>query len=509
MENKAIVDKIYAALLSLSSNPDHDLGKFTGRWGYKSSDQYQNNMMDFVEKVRGLAMECPIKSYNGKFFLYDGRIYIAISDDLVEMAFDLLMIHLRIAPMVGNKNFCRQYFVKVISYYNLLRPRSDLIAFRNGVFDLRDYTLHEFSPDYHVTYIHEYDFNERAKCNKWHSFLHEVLPDKNSRVILQMFLGLGLMERSSVYRKYVGKDVAKVELCLILIGSGSNGKSTITNTAIGIFGKENITSLDYDDLTASGDEGMRNRVALHNALFNWSSDSDQRTFGRKRTGVFKRLVSGESVTSRKIGEDVKEKYDIPFLIFNLNEMPSSDDQSLGFIRRLQFVRFEYIVPKNKQNPALERELVAEYPGIFQWILRGCKELKRKKFIFPSSEGSRRQLMLAQLQINPVLAWVNAYQMRWDMRARNENYEYIKAKDMMESLERFCQDNNVEMVSKQKFGHTMSRIGNGFHKKHSPDGLVYQVYGCTAERLKIPFVIEEANMAVEYIQEKDSFIKEDD
>jgi phage/plasmid-associated DNA primase len=95
---------------------------------------------------------------------------------------------------------------------------------------------------------------------------------------------------------------------------------------------------------------MRARRLLRDAIFNWSSDSDQRTFGRRRTGVFKRIVSGESVTDRKLGEDVKENYNIPFLIFNLNELPYADDQSLGFIRRLQFISFDVSIPKERQNP---------------------------------------------------------------------------------------------------------------------------------------------------------------
>ena len=252
---------------------------------------------------------------------------------------------------------------------------------------------------------------------------------------------------------------------------------------------------------------MRARRLLREAIFNWSSDSDQRTFGRKRTGVFKRIVSGESVTDRKLGEDVRENYNIPFLIFNLNELPYSDDQSLGFIRRLQFISFEVTIPKNKQNPALSRELVVEYPGIFNWILRGCRELKRRKFVFPSSEGSRRQVLLAQLQMNPVLAWINSYKMRKEAHAAHENYEYIPTNELYASLEQFCKDNDVEVPSRQKMGHTMGQFG--FSKKRNQSGYDYIVYGCNVERLHEQFIIKDASFEVEYVEDKNSFINEDD
>ena len=507
MTDSTVINQIFASLLALSTGGDYNFEKFKGSWGYKSSDAFQEKKLDFIEKIRNMAKEASIKYYDGHFFLFDGKIYVAIREELIVTAYDLLLEHLRVVPMIGDKTVCKKYFIDIIRYYNPLIPRHDLIAFKNGVLDLREYRFYDFNPRFHVTHYHPYDYNERAKCNKWQNFLHEVLPDKNSRLILQMFLGLGLMERGTVYNPYEGKNAAKIELCLILLGSGANGKSTIYDTAIGIFGKERISGLDYDDLTATGDEGMRARRLLRDAIFNWSSDSDQRTFGRKRTGVFKRIVSGESVTDRKLGEDVKENYNIPFLIFNLNELPYSDDQSLGFIRRLQFISFEVTIPKSRQNPALSRELVTEYPGIFNWILRGCRELKRRQFVFPSSEGSRRQVLLAQLEMNPVLAWVNSYQMRKEAHAVREEYSLIRTEDMLSSLEQFCQDNDVAMPTKQKFGHTMSKLG--FDKKRSQDGYSYIVYGCNSERIKRPFIIKNASMSIDYVEEQGTFINEDD
>lgn len=507
MTDSAIINQIFASLLTLSMGGDYNFEKFKGGWGYKSTDAYMEKKLDFIEKIRKMAKEAAIKYYDGNFYLFDGKIYVAIREELIIAAYDLLLEHLRIVPMIGDKAVCKKYFVDIIRYYNPLIVRPDLIAFKNGVLDLREYRLHDFSPNMHVTYYHPYEYNEKAKCNRWNNFLHEVLPDKTSRTILQMFLGLGLMERGTVYNPYEGKNAAKIELCLILLGTGANGKSTIYDTAIGIFGKERISGLDYDDLTATGDEGMRARRLLRDAIFNWSSDSDQRTFGRKRTGVFKRIVSGESVTDRKLGEDVKENYKIPFLIFNLNELPYSDDQSLGFIRRLQFISFEVTIPKERQNPALSRQLVTEYPGIFNWILRGCKELKRRKFVFPSSEGNRRQILLAQLQMNPVLAWVNSYRMRKEAHAVHENPEHIPTDKLLASLEQFCIDNEVATPSKQMFGHTMGKIG--FDKQRTQSGYDYIVYGCNAERLKEPFVIKDASLETEYIEEKGTFINEDD
>ena len=163
----------------------------------------------------------------------------------------------------------------------------------------------------------------------------------------------------------------------------------------------------------------------------------------------------------------------------------------------------------RQNRQLSQELVKEYPGIFNWVVRGMRELKRRKFIFPPSEGSRRQILKSQLNINPVLAWVNAYQMRWEPLALNEVAVFMPTNVMLESLDKFCEDNNVDCVSKQKFGQTMARIGNGFFKKRFKEGFRYQVYGCTEEKLKQPFIIDNEDMKVAYVEEKGTYISEED
>ncbi len=512
MTDGAIIDTVYGALVNLSHGMDYDLERFDcskKSWGYKNTTEFMEKKMDFIRTMIRIAESCPILYGDGEYWLFDGRIYVKVREELIFAAYDQLMLKFKIAVMTGDRQTFKKYFADTIRFRNKLEPRHDVVAFDNGVLTLEDGVLHGFSPEFHVTYYHPYEYDPKARCVKWLNFLHEVLPDKNARMTLQMYLGLGLIDRGPVYNPCEGKDRAKVELCLILIGSGANGKSVIYNTAMGIFGKERISGVDYDELTAGGDEGMRARRLLRGALFNWSSDSDSRTFGRKRSGVFKRIVSSESVTDRKIGEDVKENDQMPYLIFNLNELPFPDDQSLGFIRRLQFISFDVTIPKSRQNRNLSQELVREYPGIFNWVVRGARELKRRKFMFPPSEGSRRQVLKAQLNINPVLAWASAYQMRCEPLARGEVGLYIPTCELLDSLAKFCEDNNVEMVSKQMFGQTMSRIGTGFFKKRFKEGQRYLIYGCAEERLKEPFIIENEDMKVDYIEEKGTYIREED
>lgn len=463
---------------------------------------------DLCDELSTLGKDCGIKYYGTDYYIFDGVIYVPVAEILIGDAFRYFMsrIGLKIAEKKRISLF-KNEFLPSVRINARLSPRLDLVAFINGVLDLSDYSFHEPSPEYHVIYQHKYKYKKDAVCPKWNRFLKEVLPDKTSRVILQMFLGLGLIERGTIFNQYEHKEHAKVELCLILLGTGANGKSVIYQTAMGVFGKDKISGVDYDELTSSGDEGMRSRRLLRDAIFNWSSDSDAATFGRKRTGVFKRIVSGEPVTDRAIGENVSQNFNLPYLIFNLNELPYPNDTSLGFIRRLQFVSFDVTIPPEKQNKALAQELVAEYPGIFNWIARGAKELKRCKFVFPSSEGNRRQMLLAQLKVNPTLAWINAYGVRAEPGARSEVAFKMRSDKIMDSITRFCEDNDVDVPNAISVGRTLSALK--FKKKNMAWGKEYEMFGTNDEIIMRPFVIVNENFDLGYSRDNTSYIEEED
>ena len=515
MSDREVIDKIYGSLVSVVCGSEYDFHVLGGSWGYKSSDSYQRKVVMMNKNTRRLGQDSPVLFNEGEFWLYDGRIYVPVREELIVAAYYLLVEHLEILPAINNKVFAKT-FTDAIRYYNPMVLSRNLVAFENGVLDIapilrgKNPIFHDhFDPHFHVTYYHPYAYDDKAKCTRWMNFLHEVLPDKNSRVILQMFLGLGLIDSSEVYLPYEGRDAARVELCLLLIGSGGNGKSVIYRTARGVYGSDRISEVPYVDLTMTGDEGMRARLPMRHKIFNWSTEEDGRIFCKKHTATFKKIVSGEPVLDRRLGGNVTKNDNLPYLVFHLNELPYPDDQSFGFIRRLQFISFDITVPKERRNPRLAQELITNYPGIFNWIVRGAREVVRRKFVFPSSEGHRRQMLLSQLRSNPVVAWLNAYQIRPTMRANNELSELVTTKVLLDSLAQFCEDNGVEMPSKQTFGATMNRYGSGFYKKRFPEGNRYQVFGCTSEQMMRPYVVLNEDLSVPYDGGAGSCINDDD
>lgn len=508
MQGGLAIEQLHSQLLVLARDVKYGFESLRCDWGQANTMMFNRLMVTFRRSLRELAKAAPVKWYCGNYYMFNGKIYEIVSENVITQAYQLLVEDMMIAPVLNRPGICRDVFLATIKLYNILNPQFDIVAFTNGVVDfgLPDPQVMPFSPSYHVTYYHPYRYDPKARCDRWLSFLHEVLPNKDARKILQMFLGLGLVQRGDAYNRYEGKATAKIELCLIMIGSGSNGKGVVFEVATALFGRDRITAVDYPELTAGGDEGMRNRYRIRNAIFNWCSDANYKKFGSGDTGMFKRIVSGEPVTMRALGQNVLESKTLPYMIFHLNATPEIKDSGFGFIRRMQYICFDVTIPKEKQNKELAAEIIRdELPGVFNWVLRGAKELRARKFVFPEDKRCEFYKSLANMDANPVSVWIDKYGMHPMKEAKDEEPLEMPASELYKAFCRFCNDNDREPLTVQRFGKEFHEKFN-FRKRRSAAGNIYIVYGATLRDLSRPCYISEDEGA-EPVTE--SFIKDDD
>lgn len=89
-----------------------------------------------------------------------------------------------------------------------LSPKRDVIAFKNCVLDIKSGKTDNLSPKYHCTYGLNYNYDPVAKCERWISFLEQILPDVDSRAVLQEYLGC----------IFINRREAKLEKILYLYG---------------------------------------------------------------------------------------------------------------------------------------------------------------------------------------------------------------------------------------------------------------------------------------------------
>lgn len=500
----SLIDAIAKNLLRTGNRYEMAIsGNATGR---ESSALYYENLDSVIESVYSTVSRSDLALYKGSVYFFTGKIYEPVpSHAFLKRA---MRTYLRVSGVP--KSFIVRSTKDIMAeMYNsleinrVLRPRFNVMAFENGVVDMEDGVLKPFSRDHHVIYLHRYNFDPEAQCPKWNSFLRGtafgkkvatggVLPDKNDRVILQMFLGLALYDRGTMDKK--------VENALVLFGNGSNGKSVIMDTVMGILGEDNISNLSMEALLRGGDERQRNLTQIDGKVFNWSGEMEAKTFAGREDAA-KSLISGEPQLGRRIGNDSFKITNIPYFIFNANRFPTGGDGSYGFFRRFIFLVFDKVIDERHMNLRLTHELKDEYPGILNWIRRGAVLLKKNGFKFPESDGGLRK-KINEMGLSALgKSWAIArgfFALPRKGVAGDMPHE-VDFLNIYEDIQKYADANGFPMVSRQTIASHFRDIGFGKEKKRKVGRSVfYKCYGLTEDDLVVNSVplVSEMNLDID-------------
>ena len=209
-------------------------------------------------------------------------------------------------------------------------------------------------------------FDPDAQCQRWEGFLDEVLPDPESRQLLQEVFGYSLTHDTSQQKFFV------------FVGSGGNGKSVVQQVLLSLLEPANVSAVPLKQFG----EKFALAVTL-GKLVNLTSEAGD--FTREGEEQLKRFTGGEVM-------QFERKYGAPFpakptarLIVSTNELPKIHDRSDGLWRRLIVLPFLVTIPEEKRKPHLVDELRQELSGIFLWAVAGAQRLQeRGRFIEPDS-----------------------------------------------------------------------------------------------------------------------------
>lgn len=153
-----------------------------------------------------------------------------------------------------------------------------------------------------------------------------------------------------------------------------------------LLGKDNISHKSLSDMC--GEFGGNSRANLMGILLNTCSDIVSNAFSGD---IFKRIASGEPISSKTLYKDVVTITDYARMIFCLNELPRTSDRSDGYFRRFLIVPFKVQIPKSKINPKLAKTIISsELLGIMNWVLDGMRRLTKQQ-VFTESELCQKEL----------------------------------------------------------------------------------------------------------------------
>ena len=413
--------------------------------------------------------------FNGRPYYFNGKIYVQLGKDSWD-AFNSLV--LRIADrcglpagdktkLEGVKKVCRgEVSLKQ------LEPDSSIIVLRNGVLDLEDNRFYKFNKRFKQVTQLDFDYNPDEQPNVWTDYFLDAVLDPHCQKVLQEFMGAIFIDRRKV----------KIEKMLILYGAGSNGKSVIQSTLIGLLGEENVKTLAISDLI-SGSERKQNIASINGKRLNYCSEIQTKEFGQNADAL-KALISGEPFEVRLVYINNFTARNIPLLMANANRIPYMKDFSHGLARRLIILPFENVIEEQNQNKQLAKELRKEYPAILNWILAGRQRLINNGYQFSLTQDMQEFVTDKMAESSSVLSFMKAKDYNRSILDLEHEIRWLKAEQLFRSYLAWCVKEGLNPETDKKFYITLKEAG--YANKRNLNGSLYGVYLTNPKPIKEEF-----------------------
>ncbi len=246
----------------------------------------------------------------------------------------------------------------------------DLINCKNGMLDWKTGELLPHDPKYNCTFQVNSDYDPGATSQLLDDFFSSVF-NEDAILLVEEFVGLLLLPTSQFHK------------CFIAIGPGGNGKSTFLSILENFMGKQSLSFESLHELQTNtfSRANLLDKVAnIHHEVSSQMLES---------TGIFKSLVSGDTISGQFKHQNSFTFTPFARLIFAANEFPKSEDRTDAFYQRLIFVEFPKTFRGSNEEITNFAEKACADPvfcsALLNRALQGlCRLMERGKFSSCSS-----------------------------------------------------------------------------------------------------------------------------
>ena len=311
-----------------------------------------------------------------------------------------------------------------------------LIAVGNGLFNTKTKELEPFDPKHFITAKVDTNYNTKALTNyelikntyfNFDEWLKSIACNDDEIVTLLWQLINEAVNPNKTRRKIA-----------IMLGNGTNGKSTFRQMMINLIGDINISVSTPHEL-----QSRFGLTSLEGKICNYGDEVGTKPLDEM--DKLKSISSGESVNYERKNKDVRN-YDFKtLLMFNSNEIPPIKDKSDAVLNRLLIIpfkaNFEGVKDESIKDEKLNNKIILEY------ILYTALHLDFDKFIIP--EAVKKQLLNYRKENDSVFSFMLYYM--------DKGYHHVSCfpvRYLTDDYENFCYENGYN---------TRKRIGNVFTK----------------------------------------------
>ena len=429
-----------------SALPEDEIEKILRDDSFKKPLFYNKSQFLFDKFARYIKSNNRLIRINGMIHMYKNGIYVNGHGEIeAEM--------IRIIPTLSARNRS-----EVLKYLDLIvkdetHPESaNLIAFKNGVYDIETGEFSDFSPDKIITNVIPWDYNPNAYYEVTDRTLDKIsCEDDNIRDLLEEAIGYCFYRRNELRKSF------------ILIGDKANGKSTYLDMIKTLLGENNVCALDLKEL------GERFKTALlAGKLANIGDDIGDEFI--PNPAVFKKLVSGDPINAERKGQDPFDFTPYAKFLFSANDIPRIKDKSGAVLSRLVIVPFDARFSKDDDDfdpyikYKLRRRESMEY--LIQVGLDGLKRVLENNS-FTSSTKVSKQIEEYEENNNPILLYLKDKGL--------DDFENQPVKDVFIDYTGFCHGNGFTPLSNVEFGKQLKKRYGLKSKVAKVDGKGVRVY----------------------------------
>ena len=407
----------------------------------------------FDKFAKYLLQAANIIKINGKLHIYRDGIYEA-GDEFIEAA---MIEHIPNLSQAKRK--------EVLSYLNLLVKRessiadANLIAFNNGVLDIVTDEFSDFSPEFIITNKIPHNYHTDAKSDLLDGVMKKLAcGDENVYKLLYQSIGYCFYRRNELRKSF------------FLLGEKRNGKSTFLDMVSTLLGEGNTANLDLCEI------GDRFRTAeLTGKLANIGDDINDEWVSN--TAIFKKVVSGDTVTVERKGKDPFKLRSFAKFFFSANSLPrlGRGKDSRAVLDRLVIIPFDAKFSKDDPDydPFIKYKLRGEdvMEAIIANAIPALKEVLAEQE-FATCDRVTANLEEFEKSNNPILEFFDEL----------DSYDYMNEsiKVVYQKYHAFCLGNNLQAISAIEFQKQMKKQFDLVVKTVEIDGKKVRIYGEVSE-----------------------------
>lgn len=313
--------------------------------------------------------------------------------------------------------------LEYIRRHSLYEFTDEWLAVDNGLINPATLELIGFSPD-RVTRIKlNVAYDPAAKCPAWDKFQEECKADTT---VLQETAGYSLLPGYPH------------EKAVMLVGNGGQGKSVWMIVISSILGMGNVSHVALQSL-------FDNRFAsasMYRKLANFAGDIGDMAL--TESDMFKRTTGNDPIRAEEKGKPAFDFLSRAKQVYSANAIPPTKDKSTGYFRRWIIIEFLREMVQNP-NIHLAAELLAEKPGIFNWMLEGAKRVNAQGFTYTKNpeEMAEKYTLLSE----PVVAFLRD-------RCEEDYDEFVPSGELHREYTTWAKEHKKKPVSSKAFVNAM-------------------------------------------------------